>query len=464
MENDTSIPSAPDEQLTVTATRTEGLQVPERRISIIAKAEDNIRTQKIKTQKQLTQPRHEEESVVYRDEIVREMVKTERQYVRDLTILIQLFLLPLKSAGEEAGLLSKEELYKIFSNVETLLKVNEELLQGLEKRTEEWDHTSCVGDIFLHLASFFKLYTVYCKNYGTALETLQHCKTNPRFAHFLEETEKLPDVKKLEITSYLIMPIQRIPRYVLLLKDFLRHTPKGHPDFENISRALALFQDVAVHVNQSIQMSDEMNTMLELQKKFLGKYEVVKPSRRFIRQGKLQKITSRFVKECWFFLFNDALVYAYQILSSYTFKGEIFLGTTWIRDLPDTEVVKHAFQIVSQKKTYTVYASTAQEKEEWITAINGCIEVLVQKRPSLIEHRATVNVRRSKISWISEGIGLTYGPQQFDPTSTSSVAVMSPHFNSLTMQEDGFERLPLIHLHHTESRHVEETCCGCVLF
>jgi len=42
------------------------------------------------------------------------------------------------------------------------------------------------------------------------------------------------------------------------------------------------------------------------------------------------------VKETWFFLFNDALIYAYEVVGSYVFKGEIPLGTSWIRDLIDT--------------------------------------------------------------------------------------------------------------------------------
>jgi hypothetical protein len=33
-----------------------------------------------------------------------------------------------------------------------------------------------------------------------------------------------------------------------------------------------------------------------------------------VKEGKLIKITSRFVKETLFFLFNDVLVYAYEVL------------------------------------------------------------------------------------------------------------------------------------------------------
>ncbi len=35
------------------------------------------------------------------------------------------------------------------------------------------------------------------------------------------------DNKKLDLASYLIMPVQRLPRYELLLKDLIRNTPPG---------------------------------------------------------------------------------------------------------------------------------------------------------------------------------------------------------------------------------------------
>lgn len=51
---------------------------------------------------------------------------------------------------------------------------------------------------------------------------------------------------------------QRIPRYVLLLRDLLKHTPKKHPDYADISKSLAEFQEVAGHVNESMRRADDM--------------------------------------------------------------------------------------------------------------------------------------------------------------------------------------------------------------
>lgn len=46
--------------------------------------------------KALTIPRSIEESVVYRDEVVREIITTEKKYISDLTLLVNVFLHPLR--------------------------------------------------------------------------------------------------------------------------------------------------------------------------------------------------------------------------------------------------------------------------------------------------------------------------------------------------------------------------------
>ena len=36
---------------------------------------------------------------------------------------------------------------------------------------------------------------------------------------------------------YLITPVQRIPRYILLLKDIIKKTPEDHPDYPQLVQA-----------------------------------------------------------------------------------------------------------------------------------------------------------------------------------------------------------------------------------
>jgi hypothetical protein len=51
------------------------------------------------------------------------------------------------------------------------------------------------------------------------------------------------------LDSLLIAPVQRIPRYILLLRDLIKSTAVDHPDYKNLCASLALMQEVADHSN-----------------------------------------------------------------------------------------------------------------------------------------------------------------------------------------------------------------------
>ena len=54
----------------------------------------------------------------------------------------------------------------------------------------------------------------------------------------------------LPLPGYLITPIQRLPRYVLLVKDLFKHTWRSHCDYSDLEKALGAIQDVTNYVNE----------------------------------------------------------------------------------------------------------------------------------------------------------------------------------------------------------------------
>eukprot|EP01103_Thecamoeba_quadrilineata_P005689 TRINITY_DN1545_c0_g1_i1.p1 TRINITY_DN1545_c0_g1~~TRINITY_DN1545_c0_g1_i1.p1 ORF type:complete len:241 (+),score=63.09 TRINITY_DN1545_c0_g1_i1:88-810(+) len=157
--------------------------------------------------------------ISYRNKIALEILETERNYIKNLNILIGLYVLPLRTiVGTEDEIVGEEELRKIFSNVELLVKINSELLHQLHTRMENWSETQLIGDVFDNMAPHFKLYTDYGKNYLTALNTLNNVSQgNTKFADFMQMSQKIEDNNNLTMHAFLIAPIQRLPRIILLL-------------------------------------------------------------------------------------------------------------------------------------------------------------------------------------------------------------------------------------------------------
>ncbi len=74
-----------------------------------------------------------------------------------------------------------------------------------------------------------------------------------------------PTFGGLTLSGYLIMPIQRIPRYKLLLEVILQNTQPDHPDYENLQKALSEVETIALTINDAIENESSMNTLIKLQ-------------------------------------------------------------------------------------------------------------------------------------------------------------------------------------------------------
>ena len=45
------------------------------------------------------------------------------------------------------------------------------------------------------------------------------------------------------LPAFLICPVQRLPRYLLILRDLQKCTPEDHPDYPNLKEALSLITE-----------------------------------------------------------------------------------------------------------------------------------------------------------------------------------------------------------------------------
>lgn len=55
-------------------------------------------------------------------------------------------------------------------------------------------------------------------------------ESDPNFKKFVSDQETRPEVGR-KLPSLLIIPIQRVPRYQLLVKEVLQHTPYSHKEY-----------------------------------------------------------------------------------------------------------------------------------------------------------------------------------------------------------------------------------------
>jgi hypothetical protein len=66
------------------------------------------------------------------------------------------------------------------------------------------------------------------------------------------------------LPAFLISPVQRLPRYLLFLKDLFTCTPKDHPDFQNVQEAYDIItESVLIFFFQILFTNKLINFYLE---------------------------------------------------------------------------------------------------------------------------------------------------------------------------------------------------------
>lgn len=85
-------------------------------------------------------------------------------------------------------------------------------------------------------------------------------------------------------------------------------------------------------------------------------------------------------KRRYFFLFNDIMIYCSinEVSESYTFHRMMSLSQLRVDDIPDNSGMSNAFQILSNQKSFSVFAESPQDKKAWMADINKAIQLCYQ--------------------------------------------------------------------------------------
>jgi len=206
-----------------------------------------------------------------RKRIATEMMETERSYKKSLEFVTANFYAPLLQLSKP--IIQKEDVKVIFCNMGDLTGVHQCILSDLEKKVSNFSDESKIGDVFKQYSEQLKIYTTYVNNYDLSMKVLVRAMRLPNFKKFIEDGLAKPGSDHKDITAFLIQPVQRIPRYILLLSDLIKHTSSDHIDYDDLSDALEKIKHVAEFINESKRDSENMMKLNQLQSQLLNKAE-----------------------------------------------------------------------------------------------------------------------------------------------------------------------------------------------
>jgi len=94
------------------------------------------------------------------------------------------------------------------------------------------------------------------------------------------------------VESIFILPVQRIPRYRLLLEQLLKYTPTDHTEYDVVKRALEKISDMAMFSNEAIRARENKTKIMEIMLSInpLSRVDLLDDQdRRFIKEGILSR-------------------------------------------------------------------------------------------------------------------------------------------------------------------------------
>ncbi|RWS25318.1 Myosin-M heavy chain-like protein [Leptotrombidium deliense] len=206
-----------------------------------------------------------------RKEIISEFVDTEFKYGRDLRITREEFYKPI----QVAGLLTKEHLKSVFINLDQLIEVNsmfsEKLQDALDIAIEQGDEvcvhcksdvlkyfysqdftTVNIGKLFMECSEMLNAFETYCVGQGNASVVLSQMEKEKELLRVFLRVSQMENtlLRRMNLSAFLMVPVQRVTKYPLLLNRLYKVTPYQHKDREALRDAQQKVEMHLEHINQ----------------------------------------------------------------------------------------------------------------------------------------------------------------------------------------------------------------------
>jgi len=316
--------------------------------------------------------------------IVREFCDTENSYVEDLRLLDEVFYKPLmlqKSKMLDDGLIAV-----FFSLVSQILALNTKFAEELSQRLNAWDgqntslsaKTEPLGQIFQKYVPLLDLYCEYAGSfYDVSARIGEYESSDEKLRSFLTAASLDTRCKGRTLQSFLITPIQRVPRYPLLLRELLKALADGHKSRKEVESALAMADRAARTIEVAMSERLEIDKLIRLQHKFDKDSCLVlaKPGRRLVVSDSVRRRGHRSERQYTFFLFSDLLIYADDSGGRFVSKAEFALHRCRADPAPLDRDPRAAYtlQFRSPEYSFEMMFPSKKEMKLWLSSLQRCI-------------------------------------------------------------------------------------------
>ncbi|KAH0794750.1 Kelch motif family protein [Histomonas meleagridis] len=318
--------------------------------------------------------------VNHRANIAAEIQSTERTYLNTLKVITGYW----EPKTRENKIFTEAESSLIFHDFPAIINCHETFLKNLEERGTTYG--AMLSDVFLDFSAFFKVSLLYISNYPTIiniiLEKSKQKDINNKLRYL--EVKNTSEIKG-NLQAFLITPVQRMPRYILFLRELIKFTPPSHPDSAMLLMASTKLEEVTRQIEQAAITAENNEKLLTIQFGLVrdSNFELLRPSRVLLQSTPIQ-ITKPKPCNGNIYLFNDLVLITRETKGG----NEVILD-----EEPQTfgfvyRPRSRQFIIIGRKKgksvTYTFEINDPDKHQELINKIKEMKISLFQNEPEKV--------------------------------------------------------------------------------
>ncbi|KAM8854401.1 rho guanine nucleotide exchange factor 17 [Synchiropus picturatus] len=387
-----------------------------------------------------------------RKHVMMTLLDTEQSYVESLRTLTQGYMRPLKQP-DGGSIVDPLLVDEMFYQIPEILEHHEHFLDEISRCVNQWHDRQTIGHLFI--LSFSKedlasMYSAYIDNFLNAKDAVRIAKeAKPAFHKFLEQNMR-ENKEKQALGDLMIKPVQRIPRYELIVKDLLKHTPEDHPDHSFLLDAQRDIKRLAEKINKGRRSAEEAErearVIQEIEAHIEGIEHILNPQRKFLRQEMVMEAkTVGGKKDRSLFLFSDLIICTTlkrksgslrrSSMSLYSAASVIDTSSKykflWKLPLEDVEVVKNSTQTTNRENIQKTI-SRLDEDLSILGQISKLSESLSFPHQSLDESLKDLmtSVHRELSEKQSLAFSMTFLPTKLEFTTVSAESSFVFEFSS----------------------------------
>uniref|UniRef100_A0A8B9H3I9 Rho guanine nucleotide exchange factor 25 n=1 Tax=Astyanax mexicanus TaxID=7994 RepID=A0A8B9H3I9_ASTMX len=287
--------------------------------------------------------------------VLKELIETEKLYVVDLGYIVEGYMATMAAKGVPEDMKGKDKIVFVF-----LLKVT--ALRNIALNF----HLFVLQERRLHM------YVVYCQNKPKS----EHIVSEYIDTYFEELKQQLGH--RLQLNDLLIKPVQRIMKYQLLLKDFLKYYTKAGMDTEELEKAVEVMCFVPKRCNDMMNVGrlQGFEGKITAQGKLLQQdtFTVTEQDSSFLSRPKERRV----------FLFEQIVIFSEPIdrkkgfsLPGYIFKSSIKMSCLGLE--PSVEGDPARFALTSRGADgsmvrFVLHSSSVDISRSWVSDVSQILE------------------------------------------------------------------------------------------